>query len=362
MGHVILPSGTTAWIDDLNGSINLSQLIEDMKCEDYTVSYRIAIIGALGKLGKAAQDALTYLRQLTEREQPNANAKHLADAAQAAIRKIEDGKAITVTRAGQNPRGPEYPSTWTGHQTGNVHFKKAEYHKVTFTEIEDTGGLHDGLRHYCRCNFCEKMTCVNSYHKEASDRLGGSNRFFCSFCLRNDYYQRYGNHVMVLTYRGIIGYYYYAYYVMPKVASMIVADIHDYLDLHQRAGLQNPLFRYDPETFCWFIDFSKVGKRKMPVEFVLKTIIQQLACFNLYENVRGSSPRKIYEKYQEAVLEFHQHRARINGDKVFAPTLWGCDLPSHCPAGTRSIPVDALKSFVHANMQEGTNRPVRGRV
>src|SRR5690606_3477806 len=117
-------------------------------------------------------------------------------------------------------------------------------------------------------------------------------------------------------------------------------------------GLQNPIFRYDPETFCWFIDFSKVGrtKRKMPVETVLHTIIEQLACFNLYENVKECSPRKLYEKYQQAVMDFYQHRARHNGDRVFAPTLWGCDIPTRCPAGARAIPVDILQNFQPAHL------------
>lgn len=380
MGHVILPSGTTVWVEELSGSVNLSQLVNDMKCDDYTASYRISIIAALGKLGKHAESAISYLKDLSSKTGGvvTANDKLLADAAEQAIKKIESGEATTHKSETYGPAHVDNRYNRGGHfgnGHNNVNYagscatgggvssgKKLEVHKVTFTEIED-GPLHEGLKVYCRCNFCEKMTVANRYYKKFSDRLAGADKFYCHFCVRNDYYQRFNNNVMVLTYRGLFGYYYYSYYVAPKSPSMYIIDIQDYLELHIKAGLQNPVFRYDPETFCWFIDFSKVGKskRKMPVESVLHTIIEQLACFNLYENVRESSPAKLYQKYQAAVMDFYQHRARTNGDKVFAPTLVGCDIPTRCPAGTRGIPVDVLQNFLPMNMVDNNQRNNRVR-
>ncbi len=133
---------------------------------------------------------------------------------------------------------------------------------------------------------------------------------------------------------------------------MSLNELTECLELHVKTGLQNPLFRYDADTFCWFVDFSRVGdgKRQVPVESVLKTITHQLACFNMYDNVREASPLKLYQKYQQAVMEFHQHRARANGDKVFVPTLLGCDIPENCSAGKGSLPLDILEGFCSLNL------------
>lgn len=337
MGYVILPSGTTIWADDLKGSVNLSTLITDMRCDDYTTSYRLSIIRALAKLGKSAGNAVEYLKELTSKNSTN-NEKLLAEAAEQAIKKI--GNCATTSH--QSPSNNHYS-----------YGKKTEVQKVTFTEIE-TETLDHGLKVYCKCNFCNKLTAVTPHSRFFSDRLASQNRFFCNFCIRNDYYQPNHQNVLILTYRGIIGYYYYAYNTAPKTPTMYSVDIQDYIDLHVKCGLQNPIFQYDSETLCWFVDFGKIGKtrKKMPVESVLTTIIEQLACFNLYDNVRGSSPSKLYKKYENAVTEFYQHRTRVNDERIFAPTLWGCDIPTRCPAGVRAIPVDILSSFTPSRMAD----------
>jgi len=373
MGHVILPTGSTVFVEELNGSVNLSQLVTEMKCDDYTASYRISVIAALGKLSKNAVAAVPYLKELILKPGGTANEKLLAEAADQAIKRIEDTSGKTETYGpnrvdNHTTRHNNYAGSYnTGYTANNYSgtvtpttssVKKPDINKVEFTEIKDDK-LHEGLKVYCRCNFCEKMTMVNRHQQKFSDKLGGVDRFFCNFCIRNDYYHRCNNNVMVLTYRGILGYYYYSYYAAPKSPTMHLIDIQDYLELHVRIGVQNPIFRYDPETFCWFIDFSKIGKRKMPVESVLQTIIEQLACFNLYENVREASPMKLYHKYQQAVMEFNQHRARTNGDKVFAPTLFGCDIPNHCSAGVRALPVDILQSFLPMNLVDNNKNTHR---
>jgi hypothetical protein len=352
MGYVILPSGTSVWVEELNGSINLSQLINDMQCEDYTASYRISIIAALGKLGKNAESSLSYLKQLAENKNERNHGKILAEAADQAKKKIEDGRVITPTsndnhlkRGGLGSAAYAGPYRSWQHNSYVEAPKKPERQKVTFEEIECDGELHDGLKHYSRCHFCEKMTVINPYQRAFSDRLAGPDTYYCSYCIRNDYYHRFNRNVMVLTYRGIIGYYYYAYFAIPKSCSMHMPDIHEYVDMHIKAGLQNPIFRYDAETYCWFIDFGKIGKRKMSIESVLQTIIEQLACFNLCENVRGVSTVSLYKKYHRAVMEFYQNRVRVNGDKVFAPTLWGCGIPTTVPTGSRAIPVYWLQGF-----------------
>jgi hypothetical protein len=355
MGHVILPSGSSKLVDEISGSINLSNLINDMKCEDYTNSYRFSMIAALGKLGHHAETAIPYLKEIVSKCTTQ-NDKLLSEAAEQALKKIEDKNSNTTYKPQSYPSYGPY-----GYHNSLLNTpKKPEVNKVVFTEIE-VNELHDGLKHYCKCNFCQKMTSVNKHNRRFSDRLAGVDSFYCNYCIRNDFYHKFNANIMILTYRGIIGYYYYAYYVIPKNSTIFMADLQDYIELHVRAGLQNPIFKYDPETFCWFIDFSKIGKRKMPVESVLHTIIEQLACFNLYENVRECSPAKLYKKYYAAVMQFYQHRARVDDEMVFAPTLWNCDIPTRCSVGMRSLPVDILQNFFPTNMVDNNRHNVSHR-
>jgi hypothetical protein len=342
MGNVILPSGASVWVEDLNGHVNLSQLIRDMSCDDYTVSYRVSIIAAIAKLGGNGESAVDSLKQIFARRE-STNDQLLSDAAEKAIAKIREGGTTGTAPASHTSRN-NYSYTAPA--------KKLDVNDVTFTEIEVGEELHDGLVHFCKCSFCEKMAMTFDPIRKYSDRLAGD-KFHCSFCIRNDYYQKNSANVMLLTYKGIFGYYYYSYYAAPKTQSMTLLDIQDYIELHLKVGIMNPIFRYDPDTFTWFVDFNKVGKRKMPVEVVLQTIIEQLACFNIYENVKDASPLKLYEKYKGAVSEFYQHRARTGG-KVFTPTLWGCGIPTRCLAG-RAVAIENLHDFSPVTLAE-TNR------
>jgi hypothetical protein len=102
----------------------------------------------------------------------------------------------------------------------------------------------------------------------------------------------------MLSLRSLIGYYYIQYYQSKK---MYLSELEDYIATHQRIGLLNPVFDYDPETFVWFIDFSRIGssKRKIKVEEVLKTVVNMLACFNLPQNVPGVRISKFFLKVKE---------------------------------------------------------------
>lgn len=352
MGHVILPSGRSMWIDELNGSVNLSHLAKDMMNNEYTSGYRVAIIAAAGKLGKDAGDIVEDLKKLAELKDGVPN-KLVADAAEQAIKRIEEGGRVVSTR---------HPVTKTSDFTGSNYSssnKKKEQvdppQQVTFVELDAEKELYRGLDHYSRCKFCEKTVFVNDNIRRFSDALVGAENFHCPMCIRRDYWQRHNANIMILTYRGIFGYYYYSYYMFPKNGTtMGLSDIQEYVEMHVKIGLQNPLFTYDTETFNWFVDFNKIGtkKGKIPVEEVLKTITEQLLCFNIYENVRNSSPLALYNKYKSAVLEFVSKRVRMHGDNVFAPTLWGCGIPDRCQAGQKPIPVAALQYFTPATLAD----------
>jgi len=346
MGNVIMPSGGTVWVDELQGSVLLSRLIQDARTDDYTPPYRIAVISALGKLGQNARPAIKYLKDLCSKEFTG-DRLLVSNAAEQAIARIESDRSSPRSTT---PSGVQ--SNLYNHNNSTA-TKPSDPQKITFTEVKGDE-LHDGTLHYPQCHFCGKLTLSNSASKRFANHLCDG-KFYCNFCIRNDYYMRTGSNVMILTFKGIFAYYYYAYYVMPKASSMYANDVKEYVEGHIRIGLQNPIFHYDPETFYWFIDFGKVGKRKMPVSSVLETIIAQLAIFNLYENVKDSSPQKLYEKYKEGVMEFYNKRERPQGN-VLVPTLWGCGIPTKCPHGTDPVPIEALTGFTPSRLEDNNIR------
>lgn len=47
MGNIILPNGSATWSDHISGSINLSELENDLCSTDYTENYKRLIIKSL---------------------------------------------------------------------------------------------------------------------------------------------------------------------------------------------------------------------------------------------------------------------------------------------------------------------------
>jgi len=207
--------------------------------------------------------------------------------------------------------------------------KPATRHRTMLTSVEvqveggDTLEIEAG-KAWCKCNFCGKETEVNASVRRFTDKLSGPDRFYCCFCLRHRLNQRDARHTLALTFRGIIGYYYHAFYANSKQVHMTISEMWDYVNLHVQAGSQNPLFIYDPDTFLWFVDFTRVGKsrRKLPIEDILATISEVLLSFNLLDNVKDIKPHKLYLKYEEAVLKFYHQRTRPSGARILSPTLF----------------------------------------
>lgn len=172
---------------------------------------------------------------------------------------------------------------------------------------------------FCKCYFCEKETKILKEKTVFSLR----DKFYCTFCLRNKHYQKDSKNILITSFRGIIGYYYYAFHYLPKNAYIFISEIWDYIHLHQEIGLKNPIFYYDPDSFLWFIDFNRVGKtnKKIPIEKVLTTINEILLCFNLFELIRDIQPHKLYLKYEEAILKFYHQRQRPEDMKILSPSL-----------------------------------------
>ena len=126
----------------------------------------------------------------------------------------------------------------------------------------------------------------------------------------------------MLSFRGVIGYLYHRKYIKKD---LWYSELADFIDSHAEVGLENPVFNYDPETYLWFIDFSKVGisRRKIKVKDVMKTIINIMACFNLYDHISQNEMVDFYNKYKEAVDKFATERYRPEGKPILIPSLTG---------------------------------------
>jgi hypothetical protein len=204
-------------------------------------------------------------------------------------------------------------------------------------------------RVFRKCFFCDKDCLVQSITRRYSDRLGGPGRHFCPFCLRKGMHTKNRHNILVLSFRSIIGHFYYQNYLLTNAGrKMFLADIDDYIESHIKVGMLNPVFDYDPETFLWFVDFARVGqsKRRLPVEEVNHTVMDILACFNLSENVPGLKLAEFFDKYKTAIQNFYERRYRPDDKRMLIPTLVGC-LPG---ANTADKSHERTRSFTANEM------------
>jgi hypothetical protein len=333
MGKVILETGRVIEVSGYNGEQHLSHLISDLEDEQHTKSYRISIIGVIAKLQQFSVAALDSLKKLTGHTDPL-----IVEAAKQAIKKIDkkdNSSALYDDRTNSKVCSATQPDI------------KKEVQKVILTE-ESFDELCDNAHVYRKCNFCEKLISVTNHDQKYSDQLVGKDKFFCHFCIRNGFFTKLNKNVLILTFRGLFSYYYYCYYIAQKSQPFYYGDITDFVEMQCKTAWQNPLFMYDHESFCWFVDFGKIGTNKIPVEAVLKTVIQVLASMGLYDHVRECSPYKVYKKYKNAIEAFYTKRIRIGGDKIFNPTLMDCDIPK---SGGKYISEDILKGFVPSHLE-----------
>jgi hypothetical protein len=203
---------------------------------------------------------------------------------------------------------------------------------------------------FYKCEFCEKTAELYPYSRRMHEKLSGGS-FYCGFCLGNNFNNKNNKNILILSFRAIIGYYYYNNYLttMSAYNKMWLSEINDYIEIHRKVGLQNPVFRYDPESFLWFVDFSKVGRgrKKIGINEVLKTIVNILSCFNLYHIMSSIKLHKVYEKFQEAIVKFHSNRYRPEKRKMLIPTLVGC---SGYETKEKEAIMEYSRTIVHSNL------------
>ena len=175
------------------------------------------------------------------------------------------------------------------------------------------------------CEFCQKEVAVYAEQQDLFRRLSGHGRFFCTFCLRNGLHSKNSRNVLILSFRSIIGFLYHEWYAVPA-RKLCLSELEDFIRDHVEAGMRNPCFRYDPDTFLWFIDFNRVGQtnRKIRIEDVIRTVADILTCFNLWETAPGLQIHAFFNKYREAILNFYSKRYRPDGRRMLIPTFTNC--------------------------------------
>lgn len=217
---------------------------------------------------------------------------------------------------------------------------------ITLNPIKSTKELSNNI--WYQCNYCGD-TVEPTIFSHLNEILSGDGLYHCNFCLRNNLSNKNKN-IFVLSFRGIIGYYYTKYY-LPKAQSkhkMYFSEIQNYINSHEETGLLNPLFIYNRHNMLWFIDFSRIGKEKnkIQLEDILKNIINILTCFNLHQ-IQGFQQDKLYLKYEEAISKFYKERYRPEDKKFCIPSLIGCG--SYEESSNKSE-MEAAKNFNIRNL------------
>lgn len=357
-GHIFLPSGEKVYSESIRTNIDIGILMQDLLDDENSNKYKISVINAVASLGCKAYVAIGVLRKIIQK-----NSGLLSKAAEEAISKIsspkiEQGKVAKSIHDGSRSDTSDY---WVKNNGNNTHThvakKKIEYSEVKISCLETSLGSEE-LNRYCQCSYCDKITFLKSnFQYKWSNSL--MKPFYCNFCFRNRFYDgEVSKNILALTFKGIIGYYFYSYFVAPKSsAAMYTNELKDMVGAHVIMGMRNPVFNYDYETLSWYIDFSRVSNRTskqqsfMPVTYILETIVEIVSVFSLYENAKGCSVRKFLKKIYEEVIQFSKKRERT--EKVFTPMLTDCGLTTKYE-NVGKIRESSIKSFSYNDLIEAS--------
>jgi hypothetical protein len=219
-------------------------------------------------------------------------------------------------------------------------------HAVKLTKIEDDPESLCNI-YYQICNFCGKGIKITPGNETSIKKLS-SKTAYCSFCLRNNYHFRSSHNVLMMSYRGILGFYYYRFY-LEEPRTMWVNQLQAIIDKQVFVGLQHPAFNYDPSTFLWFIDFNKIGNNtsKAPFESVLNTTKSMFDLLDVNLNFKRcfiQPSNDLWEKFSKALVLFYEQRKRPKDRRMLIPTMLGL-IP-----GINEDFLEATRDFCKSNM------------
>jgi hypothetical protein len=209
-----------------------------------------------------------------------------------------------------------------------------------------SGELSDVV--YLECLFCGKTAGYYPRMRKMCERLSGSD-FYCDFCLRNGFNRQSNRNILIVSFRSIVGFYYYDLYRFCEgTKELYISDIEDYVKSHIATGAQNPVFIYDEDTMFWFLDFEKIGRgrKKVRVGEVLRTIVDILSCFDIYVHYPGINMHALYDKYKEAIEKFYSQRYRPDNRRVCIPTFANCGIND----SGRKFCFEDTRSFLKKNL------------
>lgn len=347
---VVLPNRTKVTIPDVElihctpyrvPEVQFASLITDLKSNSV---YRITAVKLLGALGSLGVEAIADIEEARKVSSDSS----FVSACNIALGRIQHAHTGFTTCYGRHESAKYVGSSTV---TTEKEPEKKEF-SVDFEQPESDLG---NIKMSRKCSFCEKETTEQPETQKLIEKLCSHNKFYCKFCLRNNYNYRNSHNVLIMSFRSILGYFYYELYSGSKSSpTMWLSEIKDHIELHQEIGLMNPVFNYDPDSYLWFVDFRKVGtgKKQIPISDVKCTIISILASFNLHTTISGISLNKLYAKYDEAITDFYTKRYRPEGKRLCLPTLkmcgniqWLGSSVNFVTSPTARMPIEETRNF-----------------
>jgi len=199
-----------------------------------------------------------------------------------------------------------------------------QVHDVDVIPVEnESGELSDTF--YRNCHFCKKIVRITPSNLKSCLQLGGPN-FYCPFCLRNNHHYKSAQNILIMSYRGIIGYYYLEFYQGTNPRQKVwYSEIVRTIERHVSVGLQSPVFTYDPGTFLWFVDFNRIGagRKKAPIEEVKQVSEAILKEFDLQRYISTFAETDVWDRFDKAIDAFYSQRKRPKDRRMLIPTLKG---------------------------------------
>jgi len=195
--------------------------------------------------------------------------------------------------------------------------------EVKLTKVQSCEGKQLSDTFFKNCQFCEKLVQIDSGNFSSCIKIGGG-KFYCPFCLRNNFHHKTSKNILTFSFRGIIGYYYYKFYIdQQAVKKLWFTQIKDYVHQHAYAGLSSPVLIYDPHTFLWFADFNKIGNhnRKAPFKEVKSVIHSIFDVFEVDKFLTTHAKDEYWGKYTKALDAFYEKRQRPKDKRMLIPTM-----------------------------------------
>lgn len=224
---------------------------------------------------------------------------------------------------------------------------------VKLTDVQSDNLYDPSTKITYQCNFCLKDANAYDQNIKMLEALSGEH-FHCAFCIRHGFHTKRKKNILIASFRGIIGYMYYALYKMTNEYKICVLELQDLINQHEQIGLLNPAFSYDRETYYWFVDFEKIGnsKKQIPINDIICTFNDILTAFNLYEYIEFFRLYSVVDKYKKAIMEFYQYRSRPKDKKILIPTMKGTGAPESIQYNQSNfvkytkIPMEETRNFL----------------